>query len=270
MKRTVRIALLAAGLLLALSVIAYADNGTDSGSAAITTGEIALLLAPLVAAATAIERVIEMGFNLFEGLWLQVSKVPKTANDYVGWARQQVAVARASFNRPPSGESLDKLEDALLDAQKRLESVLKTDPYISLKQVISLMAGIVLGLVIAFLTKLQMFALLKVPLGDGDFVRTMDMIVTGLVIGTGSAPVHSLIGILQKSKDAIDEARALTAGKANATQVELLKLLEAQDVRAARAAAVQPGTPRAGAEPPPQEPMSQARSTRTIDRLLGR
>jgi hypothetical protein len=32
----------------------------------------------------------------------------------------------------------------------------------------------------------------------------MDVLITGLVIGSGSYPVHSLVGILQQGKDALD------------------------------------------------------------------
>ena len=42
----------------------------------------------------------------------------------------------------------------------------------------------------------------------------MDKLVTGLLIGTGSAPMHSLIGLLQNTKDAVDSARALWKGEA--------------------------------------------------------
>jgi hypothetical protein len=48
-----------------------------------------------------------------------------------------------------------------------------------------------------------MFALMGVKVGD----PRIDVIVTGLVIGSGSAPVHSLINILQSAKDALDSAQ---------------------------------------------------------------
>jgi hypothetical protein len=46
-----------------------------------------------------------------------------------------------------------------------------------------------------------------------SFLATMDVAITGVVIGTGSAPVHSLIGILQNTKEAIDQVRALAQGR---------------------------------------------------------
>jgi hypothetical protein len=45
-----------------------------------------------------------------------------------------------------------------------------------------------------------MFALL----GIGTVPAKFDILITGLIIGTGSSPVHSLIGILQQGKDALD------------------------------------------------------------------
>jgi hypothetical protein len=65
-------------------------------------------------------------------------------------------------------------------------------------------------LLIAFMTQLRMFALLNIDLAW----PWVDIFVTGLIVGTGSAPVHSLIGLLQKTKSAIEEARSLWSGQA--------------------------------------------------------
>ena len=45
-----------------------------------------------------------------------------------------------------------------------------------------------------------MFALL----GIDAVPARIDVLITGLVIGSGSYPVHSLVGILQQGKDALD------------------------------------------------------------------
>jgi hypothetical protein len=268
MKRLVRILLLSIILSLALTAIVSAQGGTEPGTSGAAAGGVAQLLAPLLAAATAIERVIEMVFSFGEGMWLRVAQVPEHVESYVAWARQQVKKARDDLLNGTATEApgAGALEDKLKDAQKRMEAILKTDPYISIKRVISLVAGIGLGLAVALLTKLRMFDLLGVHLGDTPFLATMDMIVTGLVIGTGSAPVHSLIGILQKSKDAIDEARALAAGKANETQLEIIKLLKLQESETqVRGLAAD----EAGGEPPSPSP-SRVELERTLDGLLRR
>mgnify|MGYP006944209242 CR=1 FL=1 len=209
-----------------------------------------------------------MVFNFGEGMWLRVAQVPEHAGSYVAWARQQVQKARDDLLNGTATEApgAGTLEDKLRDAQKRMEGILKKEPYTSIKRVISLVAGIGLGLAVALLTRLRMFDLLGVNIGDTPFLVTMDMIVTGLVIGTGSAPVHSLIGILQKSKDAIDEVRALAAGKANETQLEILKLLKAQESETQIRALADDGS--GGGQPAPSP--SRAELERPLDGLLRR
>lgn len=225
MKRLVLVTLLTLVLSLTLTGIVYADNGDTTGDGDASAGGIALLLAPLVAAATAIERAIEMIFDFFEGIVLSFSGFLGIGKSYVGWARKRIEDARdllTGETENTSNKTESELETMLRDAQQRFKKALKTEPYASTKRVISLLLGIVLGLIVAFLTRLPMFKLLHIDLVTlsgtdpasslASFLTTMDIIITGLVIGTGSAPVHSLIGILQKSKDAIDEARALARG----------------------------------------------------------
>jgi hypothetical protein len=60
-----------------------------------------------------------------------------------------------------------------------------------------------LGVVIARMSELQMFALL----GIGGVPANFDVLITGLVIGSGSYPVHSLVGILQQGKDTLDSVK---------------------------------------------------------------
>ncbi len=44
-------------------------------------------------------------------------------------------------------------------------------------------------------------------LGIGSVPARVDVFITGLVIGTGSYPVHSLVGILQQTKETLDGAK---------------------------------------------------------------
>ena len=60
-----------------------------------------------------------------------------------------------------------------------------------------------LGVIIAAVGQLQMFAML----GIGVVPAHIDVLITGLVIGSGSYPVHSLVGILQQGKGAVDSAK---------------------------------------------------------------
>lgn len=208
-------------------------QGNDQGQA--TTGTVALLLAPLVAAATAVERIIDMIFNWYESILLNVSAFSGQAKDYLGWARGEVArLQKELLNAQGNWEKVAQLESQLEAAQNRLIEFLKSPTYLSRKRTLAVILGIVIGLIMAFTVQIKMFAMLGIELPWG----WADMLVTGLVIGTGSAPVHSLIGLLQNTKDAVDQARALWSGKAfNEAQAAYMQSIQAAQMQAQALAA---------------------------------
>lgn len=220
MKRVVRLSVVALLLLLTLTIAVHAEDGQAATEA--SAGDVALKLAPLVAAATAIERMIEMGFSWFESLVISASTFLNVGGSYVKWAREQVKRCRNALLNA-AHDDISAAEEALRDAEQRLKQWVESEPYLSIKRGLSVLIGIILGIIVAWVSKLQMFKLLGIDLialneaqGNavlGQFLTHVDVVVTGLVVGTGSAPVHSLIGILQKSKEAIDEARALARAK---------------------------------------------------------
>jgi hypothetical protein len=101
-------------------------------------------------------------------------------------------------------------------AEDQLSDATASDSYRNAKRAACIYLGLLLGLVVATASSLQMFALMGVKVGD----PRIDVIVTGLVIGSGSAPVHSLINILQSAKDTLDSAQGWldSAKKKPATQ----------------------------------------------------
>ena len=214
---------LAAGLSLLYTGVVYAQGTTPPTDAA-QTGEIAAKLAGLVAAATVIERIIELIWDFVENNFLTASKAVENATDYVSWAKKQVQTARENLitSTTTSAEEKSKLETALIDAEKRLSEYLQSPVYVTLKKKISVPLAIIFGLVIAWKAELQMLFLLDILPADSA-LKPIDIIITGLVIGTGSAPVHSLIGILQNTKDTINSARALYSGKAIADAMTEIK-----------------------------------------------
>jgi hypothetical protein len=242
MKKLIRLSIVVLFLLLTLTIVVHAQEGQPAETT--SSGEVAMLLAPLVAAATAIERMIEMGFSWFESLVVSASNFLNVGGDYVKWARDQANACRTTLLHAAPAD-ISAAEQALHDAQQRLKEWVASEPYVSIKRGLSVLFGIILGLVVAWVSKLQMFKLLGVNLvalngaannpALAQFLTGVDVVVTGLIIGTGSAPVHSLIGILQKSKDAIDEARALS----RARSVEIVAALGA------------PAAPGAGFAAPP-------------------
>lgn len=246
MKRVVRLSVVVLLLLLTLTIVVHAQDAQPAEAA--TGGDVALLLAPLVAAATAIERMIEMGFSWFESLVISAGTFLNVGGSYVKWAREQVNACRqALLNAPAAG--ISAAEEALHDAEQRLKQWVESEPYLGIKRGLSVLIGIILGIIVASVSRLQMFKLLGVNLitlnnaennlALAQVLTSVDILVTGLIIGTGSAPVHSLIGILQKSKDAIDEARALARARSLAT---LSGFLESGAVTKARGAAAPPST----------------------------
>ena len=210
MKRLIWITIWVLVLSLVLVGVAHAQEGGIGENEGPTEASIALLLAPLLAAATAVERALEGIFSLIEGAILSLSSFTNLGGQYVKWAKEQAKRYREQLLKMEGDPvQIRAVEKLLQDAEQRLKDWLKSEPYVSMKRSATLALGIVLGLLVAFTTKLKMFQLLNISMVP----ENMDIIVTGLVIGTGSAPVHSLIGILQKTRDAIDEARALARGR---------------------------------------------------------
>ena len=132
------------------------------------------------------------------------------ATDLARLRRSETATASAN----PRAESalaraMHEAETQLQTAEARLTGVLKNDRYRQLKSALSVLVGVTMGVVIAATAKLKMFGLL----GVGGVPGGVDMFVTGFVMGTGAAPMHSLIGILQSGKDALQGAGQLFQGR---------------------------------------------------------
>ncbi len=257
MKRLILVASVVLVLSLVCTGVAAAQEGEAGTSAGAVEASIAVLLAPLLAAATAIERAIEGIFNLIESAVLSLSSFTAIGGEYVAWAKEQIKRYREQLLKlkgdPVQIRAVEKL---LQDAEQRLKDWLKSEPYVSLKRSGALVLGIVFGLLVAVATRLKMFQLLNISMVP----ENMDIIVTGLVIGTGSAPVHSLIGILQNTRDAIDEARALARGRSiEAIKDVLYPSLAAAPLAAAAAAASAEREMRPARALRPEEPVERRR-----------
>jgi hypothetical protein len=220
---------------VALMIWVFRANIPDAAVATLgPAANLTLVLAPVLAAAAGVERTLETVFNIIENGW-------KSLVAYLGrglrWlnsvelevdsARQWLADVSARYNEELrsleirdgmsasdlSSEMQDKIFAAktMLDlAQKRLDdaenniaNVTASDGYRSAKAAASIVLGLIIGIIVATLGQLQMFAML----GIGSVPPNVDVFITGLVIGTGSYPVHSLVGILQQTKETLDGAK---------------------------------------------------------------
>jgi exonuclease VII small subunit len=113
---------------------------------------------------------------------------------------------------------LGDAQNRLKEAEAKLATATSSSDYRSAKSAATIILGLMLGVVIAAVGQIQMFALL----GIGTVPARIDVLITGLVIGSGAYPVHSLVGILQKGKDALDGLGSFLNGRA-APQVKAVE-----------------------------------------------
>ena len=192
---------------------------------------LTVVLAPVLAAAAGVERMLETIFNILEGAWKTMIaylgrglRWLKNAENELVDSRQWLADVSAVYNQKMRELRIDpKLpvdrlttdlqakitaannlmtmaEERLADAEKTLSGATATDSYKSAKAAASIVLGLMLGVVVSALGSLQMFAML----GIAAVPPRVDVFITGLVIGSGSYPIHSLVGILQQGKDTLD------------------------------------------------------------------
>jgi hypothetical protein len=244
--RTLNLQLLFAILIVITLVLAFARALPEVGSplnalfwlfavppiVPKAAADFASLLAPLLAISLAIERLIETAFNWFEQSSRAVADVlvaPKEALDWVGREYQeaydvtdQAATTLATQMTPESLELLNMAEERLAKAEDRLRNWVNAPEYIAWKKALSIWLGLLAGLVISVIGDLGMLHYMEIPAP-----RLIDMIVTGLIIGSGPGPMHDLIGILQSGKDALGSLSDLAKGKAVHQAAEEIRISEA-------------------------------------------
>jgi hypothetical protein len=215
--------------------------------------DLSIVLAPIIAAAAGVERMLETMFNVIEGSWHTLVaylgygfRWLKSAEVEVSEAREWLSHTAAIYNSTsaqnnmemaalmklaPNNQQLavtnlppeisqrmsalaqkavqetDQAKQLMVAAQERLSAaesklggLTDSQGYKSSKAAVSIVLGLMLGIIVATVAQLQMFALL----GIGLVPAHIDVLITGLIIGSGSYPVHSLVGILQQGKNALD------------------------------------------------------------------
>jgi exonuclease VII small subunit len=194
---------------------------------------LTVVLAPVLAAAAAVERTLETTFNMIERGWRTMVaylgrglRWLKSAETEVKQARQFLAEVSDKYNAEMESIKFGQLSVSALtaeiqarldaangmmalaqkrvnDAEENLAAAPSSDSYVSAKTAASVVVGLMLGVIIAAIGQLQMFAML----GVGGVPARIDVLITGLIIGSGSYPVHSLVGILQQGKDTLDSVK---------------------------------------------------------------
>jgi hypothetical protein len=227
--------LLIVGLWIGLVVwvFLFAQINEAASSPLEASANLTVVLAPILAAAAAVERTLETIFNVIEGSWRTMvaylgrgMRWLKSAETEVKQARQFLADVADKFNAEMANMEIgqgavsqitevvkvriDALSAMMTVAQQRLEDAednlseaTSSESYTNAKTAVSVVLGLMLGVIISALAQLQMFAMLGVDIVPARF----DVLITGLVIGSGSYPVHSLVGILQQGKDTLDSVK---------------------------------------------------------------
>ncbi len=212
MSLVVLMALVSVGLIVWVFFIAKIKDATAATLA--PAANLTLVLAPILASAAGVERTLETVFNIIENSWKSLVaylgrglRWLNSAELEVDSARQWLADVSARYNEELRSleikTMLDLAQNRLDDAENNLANVTASDGYRSAKAAASIVLGLILGVIVATLGQLQMFAML----GIGTVPAPVDVLITGLVIGSGSYPVHSLVGILQQTKDTLDGAK---------------------------------------------------------------
>jgi hypothetical protein len=192
---------------------------------------LATILAPVLAAATGVERTMETLFSVIESNWRTLiaylgrgcaanteTEVENSRNtDQVtaqyNRSSSPATVRRAAPSSMPalpggrwksSAQKLMKLaEQRVKIAEEQLSQITSSDHYRNAKRAASIYLGLLLGLIVATAGSMQMFAMMGISVGNPK----IDVIVTGVVIGSGSGPVHSLICILAAAKETLNSAQ---------------------------------------------------------------
>lgn len=219
-------------LRMLLASVAWLFSSAPAVKAA--SGDLMSVLAPFLAVSVAIERLLETGFNWFEQSSRAIADIlvaPRETLDWIGREYQDAYQATKDAMdtvgadvTPENLQLISSAEDRLVKAEQRLRSWVEAPEYLAWKKALAIWFGLLIGLVISVVGDLGMMRYIGIPTP-----RFVDMVITGLIIGSGSGPMHNLIGILQGGKDALSSLADLAKGKsvkeaAQALSVETMTL----------------------------------------------
>ena len=195
--------------------------------------DLSAALIPFVLLATAIERFWEAVFDWVEKVLISTGKVFGTVNQSFAWMVNEFNQAQTAVTNlvtsfaGKSGDELKKAtqqladaEQRLKDAQLRVEEIPKDPRFVATKSAITIFGSLLIGLGIGIVGLISNQPLLFFKAAGFAPPIWLDGILTGLIIGAGPGPVHSLIGTLQSFRDSVSALGNLAQGTAikNAAQ----------------------------------------------------
>lgn len=150
------------------------------------------VFAPFYIAAQAIERALEP----FAARW------KNTTAEKVGLKRAKAK--KALLEDPPAGTPAPTLE-AMEAVETEIETAELALAKARAERAIPLWAAAsAIGLLVCSSLGLGLIAAVSATPPAGEFVRTVDVLLTGLAIGAGTKPLHDLIARIEKAKENAD------------------------------------------------------------------
>lgn len=208
------------------------DTATEQGG---LPDDIAKALGPILALALAIERLVETIFDLFEKEARKfanklttgaasLDSLEKTRDLYSRQLQKAmddfevVVKTGVSARQKEALSALELAQKKLVDVGDLMQNLSKDPKYILWKRAISIWLSLVTGMIVAVMIERGVFFYLELSVP-----RFFDMLLTGLVLGAGSGPLHSLIGTLQGVKDALGSFAASTGTSAVQKELQALR-----------------------------------------------
>ena len=217
----VMVLIAAAGVCLFFTSPAFAATHLAQNGNQAAIPDMTSVMAPFVLLATTIERTWEAIWDTAEKAAMSGSRLLGVSADSVRWMYEELSNAQKAVNDavvnfggrpsdPLSQQAFATAEARLKDAQLRVQDLSKDPRYVATKRAVTIFGSLGAGLVISIASQQLTFfsaAGFHIP-------SWLDTILTGLVVGAGSGPVHSLIGGLQSVRDTVSAFGNLAQGTA--------------------------------------------------------
>lgn len=123
------------------------------------------------------------------------------------------------------------VEWLMLSSKRWLPANLKTAQYIQFKSGTSMLLGVVIGILVSNYTGMRLFDYLSgwVPTFLESVPAVWDVLITGIIIGSGAKPAHEILGIITQLKSFLGNASMMQRQAAGAAFADgVLKLAESE------------------------------------------
>lgn len=123
------------------------------------------------------------------------------------------------------------VEWLMLSSKRWMPANLKTAQYVQFKSGTSMLLGVVIGILVSNYTGMQLFEYLSgwVPTFLSEVPAVWDVLITGIIIGSGAKPAHEILGIITQLKSFLGNAAVMQRQAAGAAFAEgVLKLAESE------------------------------------------